>query len=184
MTSYAHKAIIDEINELDVLPATPEALSQWVRGDDHMDFVRAGAHADEFVIYASGEYTFIHSMIVPNNVLSPPDKEDLLRWGCNPMTSVASYVSGGGRSGMWIERGPHGTGSRTLEVGMNPIFVRTFDGWAGDDRTYVEMNQELAHLADVHWRPEHRAYCKFDENGDLHEVSNCVAQFATAMGQP
>lgn len=50
------------------------------------------------------------------------------------------------------------------------IFGRTFEGSAGPGRNYYELNQEYAHLAGIHWRPEKRAYCRFDEHGDVDPV--------------
>src|SRR5690606_1327356 len=31
-------------------------------------------------------------------------------------------------------------------------------------------HQEYAHLSEIHWRPEKRAYCRFDENGDIEAI--------------
>lgn len=50
------------------------------------------------------------------------------------------------------------------------IFGRAFEGWSGRDKTYFELNQEYSHLAGIHWRAEHNAYCRFDEKGDIEEV--------------
>ena len=50
------------------------------------------------------------------------------------------------------------------------IFGRTFEGWTGSGRNYYELHQEYAHLTDIHWRPEKRAYCRFNEHGDLEPV--------------
>ena len=52
-------------------------------------------HIFEVVVYASGEYTFVHSHIVPNERLSLPHKDDLLSWNCNAYTSIAGQVVDG-----------------------------------------------------------------------------------------
>jgi hypothetical protein len=168
MPSYAHTKIIKRIAELDRLPTDPAEFDKWIAAAQHLSFLQQNARSEEVVIYASGPYSFIHSMIVPNNLLTPPDEADLLGWSCNPYTSFASYVTGGGREGMWVERGSHGVGSNTLAKGMNLIYGRHFYGWSGPDRAYLEVTQEYTHLSDIHWRPEERAYCRFDDNGDLH----------------
>ncbi len=172
MPSYAHKKLVEEILKLDAVPSDANAFSAWIKAQQHLDFLKDNGRQNEIVVYASGPFTFIHSMIVPNSKLSPPNENDLLGWSCNPFTSIASYVSGGGREGMWIERGPHGVGSDTLASGMNLIFGRDFHGLSGPDGIYFEVNQEFTHLTEIHWRPEERAYCRFDNNGDLsHSVS-------------
>lgn len=135
-----------------------------------MSLLRENADEDELIIYASGEYIFIHAVVVSNDKLTPVDQDDLLHWSCNPYKTIAGYVSGGGREDVWIERGMHSSGAKTLEDARQLVFGRTFDGWTGDDRTYFEILQEYAHLADIHWRSEQRAYCRFDEHGDIDPV--------------
>jgi hypothetical protein len=79
-------------------------------------------------------------------------------------------VTGGGRDDVWVERGLSGTGSQTLKDAVQLLFGRTFEGWTGSGRTYYELHQEYAHLTGIHWRPESRAYCRFNEHGDLEPV--------------
>ena len=64
-------------------------------------------------------------------------------WSLNPFNSIASYVWGGGRDDVWIERGLSGTGAKTLENAMQLIFARTFEGWTGPGRTYYELHQSM-----------------------------------------
>ncbi len=71
---------------------------------------------------------------------------------------------------MWIDRGRYDRGTPALNAGVDLIFCRTFDGWSGTERDYVEVNQEYTHLTGIHWRPERKAYCRFDGNGDLSDI--------------
>jgi hypothetical protein len=174
MPSYAHNKLVQAIKDLDQLPADP--LAKWMEAPRHLRFLHENGRHDEVVIYASGPNTFIHSMIVPNKLLNPPDEADLLVWSCNPYTSFASYVTGGGRDGMWVERGPSGVGSKTLRKGMDLIYGRDFRGWSGTAPVYFEVAQEYTHLSDIHWRAEERAYCRFDDNGDLHHSVSVTAR--------
>ncbi|WMT56900.1 hypothetical protein [Truepera radiovictrix] len=158
------------------MPADSKLFSEWIQAEAHLDFLRRNARADELVIYASGEYTFIHSVAVPSERLEPSDQQDLMQWSFNPYTSIASYVTGGGREDVWVERGLSGTGTKTLENAMQLIFGRTFEGWTGPGRTYYELHQEYAHLTGIHWRPEKRAYCRFNEHGDLEPVVSVTSR--------
>ncbi len=177
MSSYEHKKLLEDIAKLDDPPSEPKKFSMWIEAGGHLELLRENARSDELAIFASGEYTFVHAIVVSNDRLSPIDQEDLLKWSCSPYTSIASYVSGGGRDGIWVERSAHSTGAKTLDGGVQLIFGRTFEGWTGSDRTYFELHQEYSHLAGIHWRPEHRAYCRFDQNGDLdHLVSVTTRQ--------
>ena len=170
MHNYEHKQLIQAITKLDEVPADSHAFSEWIHAEAHLAFLRENARADDLVIYASGEYTFVHSVVVPNGRLSPVDRDDLMGWSFNPYTSIASYVTGGGRDDVWVERGLSGTGTKTLKDAVQLIFGRTFEGWTGPGRNYYELHQEYAHLAGIHWRPEKRAYCRFNEHGDLEPV--------------
>jgi hypothetical protein len=169
MPSYAHKKLIDEIARLDRLPRAPTEFEEWIEAGQHLKFLHTNARQDEVIVYASGPYAYIYSMVVPNSLLVPPDENDLLRWSANPYQgSAASYVTGGGREGMWIEYGEHGVGSKTLDKGKRLIYGREFHGWKGPEGSYIELAQEYSHLSGIHWRPEERAYCRYDDNGDLH----------------
>jgi hypothetical protein len=174
--NFDHKKLIEAITRLDEVPADSKPFSEWMEAKAHLDFLRRNARADELVIYASGEYTFIHSVAVPNDRLAPVDEQDLMQWSFNPYTSIASYVTGGGREDVWVERGLSGTGTKTLKDAVQLIFGRTFEGWTGPGRTYYEIHQEYAHLTGIHWRPEMRAYCRFNEHGDLEPVASVTSR--------
>lgn len=170
MHNYEHKKLIETIAGLDEVPANPQDFSEWIKAEAHLAFLRQNALADELVIYAAGKYSFVHSVAVRNEKLSPVDRDDLMGWNFNPYMSIASYVSGGGRDDVWVERDLNGTGTKTLEGAVQLVFGRTFEGWTGPGRNYYELHQEYAHLSGIHWRPEKRAYCRFNEHGDLEPV--------------
>ena len=170
MPSFAHKKLIERIARLDETPSDTATYVNWIKAGGHLALLRENADEDELIVYGSGDYTFVHAVVVSNDKLSPINKDDLLRWSCNPYNSIAGYVSGGGREDVWIERGMHASGAETLENARQLVFGRTFEGWTGDDRTYYEILQEYAHLAGIHWRSEHRSYCRFDEHGDLDHI--------------
>jgi hypothetical protein len=175
LPSYEHKKIIEEIKRLDELPPGREDFATWIQAEAHLDFLRRNARSEELMIYASGEYSFVHAAVVPNNRLAAFSQDDLLHWSGTPYTSIASYVYGGGRSDVWVERLKDSTGLMELEDATQLVFGRTFEGWSGSDRTYFEVNQEYTHITGIHWRPEQRAYCRFDENGDLEQVVSVTA---------
>ena len=170
MPSYEHKQIISNIAGLDEMPAGEEDFDRWIRAGAHLEFVAQNGQADEIAVYASGEFSFIHAVVVSDGRLAQLTEDDLAHWGSSPYTSIASYVSGGGRDDVWLERAVESRRSQPWEHATQLVFGRKFEGWSGDDRTYFEVNQEYSHVADIHWRPEHRAYCRFDKNGDLQKA--------------
>ena len=152
MPSFEHKQLIKQIATLDAPPPDGVEFIEWIKAAEHLRFLQHNVHSNEHVIYGSGEYSFIHAMAVPEQLLEMPDKSDLLAWSCSPFRYAASYVSGGGREGMWVERGGDLVGSKILEKGTQLVYARTFEGWTGDDSDYFELLQEYSHLEDVHWR--------------------------------
>lgn len=176
MPSYKHKKIIEDIKSLDVLPPNREDFATWILAGAHLEFLRQNAHSEELVIYGSGNYSFMHAIVVPNNRLVALSQDDLLHWSGTPYTSIANYVYGGGREDVWLERLKDSTGSMELEGATQLVFGRTFEGWSGFDRTYFEVIQEYTHVTGIHWRPEQRAYCRFNEDGDLEHVVSVTAR--------
>ncbi|WP_043483092.1 hypothetical protein [Geothrix fermentans] len=170
MPSYEHKKIIEHLRRLDQLPPDPNEFSRWIEAGDHLEFLLRNAASDEIVIYASSEYSFIHAAIIPNGQLAALGQEELLHWDGTPFTPIASYVWGGGGNDVWLERRMDAIERDPMNCVTQLVFRRTFEGWAGVDRNYLEINQEYTHLTGIHWRPEERAYCNFDDCGDLSHV--------------
>lgn len=176
MARFEHKKIQERIAKLDTVPDSDEEFNDWIRADNHLEFLSKNAEEKDVVIYASDEYSFVHAVIVPNENLEPIDSADLLQWSLDPYNSIANYVSGGGREGVWIERGLFHVGARTLDNATQLIFGRTFEGWNGKGANYYELNQEYSHLNGIHWRPEHSGYCRFDSNGDLEPLVSVTSR--------
>lgn len=170
MPSYEHNCLVKEILRVDALPGNDTELAEWIKAEAHLDFLRDNARSQEVVIFGSGPYAFITSIVVANDVLFPLQKDDLLRWSGSPYFGGAGYVYGGGRKDVWVEHTASIHGSKVLEHGKDLVFGRTFEGWSSQGRNYFEVNQEYTHLAGIHWRPQHDAYCHFDQNGDLEHV--------------
>ena len=167
LPSYEHKKLIEEIKSLDELPSDPDGFATWIQAGAHLEFLRRNARSDELAIYGSGDFSFMHAAVVPNDRLAALSQDDLLHWDGTPYRSIASYVWGGGRDDVWMERLSDSLRSSALEGATQLVFGRTFEGWSGSDRIYFEVNQEYMHVTGIHWRPEQRAYCRFDESGDL-----------------
>ena len=53
--------------------------------------------------------------------------------------------------------------------GKQLVFGWSFDGRT-EDKRYFEIAQFLAHGHGLHWTPERRAWCKFDDDGDIEDV--------------
>ena len=170
MPSYKHKQLMERISQLDKAPENAAEYAAWIKAGEHLALLRDNAEQNDLIIYAASNYTFIHTVVVSENSLSPLDQDDLLRWSGNPFNPLASYAYGGGKEGVWIERTDHPSGSQLLKSAQQLIFARHFEGLNEQNALYYEIRQEYSHVTGIHWRSEQHAYCRFDENGDFDHV--------------
>lgn len=166
MQNYTHKKIAETIRQLDQLPSDPNEYDQWITAADHLCFMDDNANSDEIIIFANGAFTYIDTILVPRTWLARSTPEDTESMTFSSYSSIAGYVWGGGRNNVRVERGVH-LQQNSKQVGTQLVFCRTFEGWEGKGQRYIEVNQEFTHIAEVHWRPEKHAYCRYDSRGDL-----------------
>lgn len=174
MRNYEHDKLIDRISKLDCPPYDNTEYAKWIAAGMHLDLLEDNAEEDEVIVYACDKYAFIHAVAVDESAIDPLDINDLLGWSGNPFSSVASYVWGGGRDDVWLERGPLVSGSETLRSARPLVFGREMPGLSGT--VYFEVAQEYSHLTDIHHLPEYSAYCRFDEHGDREQVVTISTQ--------
>ena len=175
MPSRAHSKLIERIRDVDKVPDDTKKRESWIKAERHLGLLRENEREDELIVYGACKHTFIHSVVVSLECLCPVNQDDLLQWSGNPCSPSASYVSGSPQDGIWIERS-NGWGTETLKGARQLVFLRHFEGLKASDASYCEIHQEYSHLLDVHWRPEHRAYCQFDENGDFEHIVSITSR--------
>ncbi|MCG8478648.1 MAG: hypothetical protein MI724_06110 [Spirochaetales bacterium] len=172
MGSYEHTQLVRRLKELDDQPRESDQYREWLHASDHLGFVAGNLPPQEIVVYGCGQYSYVHGTIATEAELATYDEGRLYNWGGGPDLCIASYVWGGGRDEVWIERlnGPDHSDSDGDSGHL--LFDLSFEGWEGNGRRYIELSQEYAHLTESHWRPEHSAYCRFDANGDIERVAS------------
>lgn len=62
-------------------------------------------------------------------------------------------------------------GGRPLSDGQQLVYPRRFLG-REQDKSYCEIDQRLLQAHRLHWTPERRAWCRFDEDEDVEDVIN------------
>ena len=171
MPSPAHNKLIERIENLNKAPDDATQFAKWIKAERHLALLRENEKEEELIVYASVKSLsiFIHTVAVSLDSLTPVDQDDLLQWSDNPFSSVASYTWGSTQDEIWIDRGTY-WGTAALRDARQLVFARQFEGLKGSDELYHEVLQEYLHLTDIHWRPELRAYCRFDENGDFDHI--------------
>lgn len=169
MPSYEHKKLIERIAPLVTVP-TNEQYRAWTIAQPQLALLLENAKEDELIIHAVGPHIFVHAVVVDENSLTPLDHDDLLNWNSDPYSSVASYVWGGGRDDVWIERNRPIDGTQSLQDSRQLVFARELDGVSGNEPPLLEISQEYIHVTSTFWRSEQHAYCRFDEQGDWDHV--------------
>lgn len=162
--------LIENIRALATAPDEPESYRQWLEPDNALAFLQGNTNDDELVIYANVPYTFIHGVLVPNDVIADPDIPDLLSWNYGPDSSWSVCFSGGSVS---IEPPLGGSDSKSLARGQQLVFARSFEG-VPERGNYIEILQPLTHIAGLHHMPERNAWCRLDRHGDLEDAIRIV----------
>ena len=182
MPSFEHKKLIKRIAQLDQVPEDAETYTDWIEAGGHLNFLQENARADELALYASGESTFLHAAVVSEESLSSLTQDDLLEWRGSPFSLCASYVHVGSPDVISIERSDRHWGAKTLEDVRQLVFRRDTDGVQEEGRVSFEILQEYAHLTESHWRPDQRAYCRFDGRGDVEHVVSVTSKKGSTKG--
>ena len=173
MTSKTHKQIVDELEELGRPRKSSEPdFDEWISATDRLEFLKRNAQSDEIVMYASNTHVYIMAMAVPRVRVETNGIESLVKIDSRPDETRAGYVTGGGREDVWVEPGRSGEDKDVDDF----IFVRRFHEWKDEPPTYIEIMQEYAHLAEIHWRDERSAYCRLDDNGDIEEAVSVTSE--------
>ncbi len=167
----------DAICRLSTLPSHPsEEYDRWIEQVDFLEFLRANAGDNEFILYASAAHTFVHAVTVPLKALDPLDISDILQWNCTPYSSWGfSYTASEDGTFTQASICPplDSSGSKSLSQGEQLVFPRNFEGrLETEDQKYIELSQKFAHLHDLHYAFHRRAYCRFDAHGDVDEIVN------------
>ncbi len=170
MHNYEHKKLIETIAKISQMPTDPQEFAEWIKAEKQLEFLRQNALANEIVLYGVGEGGFVHSMVVPNAKLSPVKQKDLMKWNIMPDSLIAVYGSGSDYVDMWIERSSGHMGAKSLKGAVELAFNRTFDGWSDARCNYYEVHQEYAHLNNIHWVPEEKSYCRYNQNGEIDSI--------------
>ena len=170
MATYEHRQLVDSIAKLDTMPSDADAYADWIKAGGHLDLLRRNALEDELIIYANGDYSCVHTVVVPEDALHPLNVDDLLDCSADPFRALAGFCWGGGRNDVWIEQSEAISGRGSIKGGKQLLFGRTVPESADRERLYYEVSQEYAHITEIHFLREHDAYCRFDIHGDLEHV--------------
>lgn len=122
-------------------------------------------------IYISVDGFYLYTILVPLSSLAGDYVQDLLNWNF--------MVSGGWGYSVWTQDGEEVfevappldfTGSRLLDGNQPIVYLREFYGNPRGKESYLELDQPIAHILDLHWVEKRHSYCRLDHLGDIQAV--------------
>jgi hypothetical protein len=150
------------------------ALKAWYDQTSLLQLLADQRTGPTTLLYASGfggGSLFMRAILVPLAELAVVDAHDLAGWSTSPHDSWScGLVWGAGGARVEFDAPLRHMSAKALRKGEQLVFSRDFDG-RRQDRHYYELAQTLTHAHDLHWTPERRAWCRFDENGDVETVA-------------
>ncbi len=144
----------------------PSKCANWVKAAAHLSLLQNNAREDELIVFAMDSRTLIQTVVVSEDCIRDLDRSVLLDWGGSLYSSCACYDCD--KDGPKIYRDSSFWRHESLTNARQLVFLRELVD--SNDGHYCEILQEYAHLAGIRWRPEHHAYCRFDEQGDWEYV--------------
>jgi hypothetical protein len=163
------KRVISALRAITAVPSDENEFANWLQLTDAVQFLNENAEHDEFVLFAQAPHLFIHAVLVPEQLVNPPDIDDLMVWDCHPSHSWTTCTTFSEPPTVSIESPLSYDRSQTLAQGEQLLFSRVFEGRTGE-KYYIEILQKLVHLMNLHFLPERDAYCRLNHLGDLEDV--------------
>jgi hypothetical protein len=149
-----------------IAPTQPAEFEKWLEFTDALAFL-ANTTTGNVPVYLSSQYFYLYTVIVPKKRLKDDYVTDLMKWNF----SVSSGWGYGGRfnsTRMNIIPPLDHTSSSILDGGEAIFFLRSL---YHDVDSYLELNQRMSHVLDIHQVEKRGAYCKVDEEtGDLVDI--------------
>ena len=115
----------------------------------------------------------VRTVLVPKSTLASINTAESHDW-VDPHEFGMWQLRGDKDHPATVSRDHFKLGDQRLTDGQPLVFLREFKG-REEDREYYEIAQRLLHALDLHWTPERRAWCRFDEADDIKNVISCHA---------
>ena len=155
-------------------PVSPsqDELKTWHSHKDSLEFMLSTTEGDVPIYISAGNF-FLYSLIVPLDKLGEDYVDDLLNWSF-PVSSGygygSSYLKGKSIPRIWEPM--ELTGSEILDNSLPIFFLRGFP----DHEQYIEINQRVSHVLNIHWVQEEQAWCKLNNLGEKVPVAYSIKE--------
>ncbi len=163
--------VITLIKEANHQPAyQTEEYKEWLSQKDFISLLSLSTMAD-LPVFVCMPKMLIHSILLPRKALKKLDIEELISWDCSiTETWGISYQFGSNRMPTKIKMAAPFEDSihKVLREAQPITFLRSIEGM--ERPSYIEISQAITHPHALHHFPEHSAYCRLDNKGDLSKL--------------
>ena len=168
MSSYEHTKLVERIAALSKPPQ--DEVNSWLEARAHLGLLDDNSKEEELIVWSSDGASIVHGVILPAAEIESLDMDEFLRAGVNAITPRAGFDWNERTNEIWIEETDDTRALIRQAKTQRLVFGRTLRGFGDEDETHFEVLQEYIHTFDAYWRPNERAYCCFDKNGDIVPV--------------
>ena len=173
MASFEHERLYERLVQVDAAPDDGEALSSWLTGEAHLRLLLEDVKNDELIVAAmlASPGCMVNTLIVRADDTRLQDPEALLKWSPNPYDfSAAEYYWTWSGDRTRAEPRDATNSSQARADTSCLVFGRNIEGLSDETGNYLEVLQTYVHQVPTYWRPERRAYSRFDHLGDWEDV--------------
>lgn len=166
--------IVTYLRETDNPPTDAAERRRWFEGEDALSFLASTTTA-VIPIYISTNSFFLCTAFVPSTRFRDEYPSQMLDWCFNPDSqwSWGYQLRGRGRGRVpkpFVHGPLDATSGRFYEGGTPLLYRRWFDGLPTAERTYLELDQRIAQICDLHWVAARSGWCRIDQHGDVQNV--------------
>ncbi len=157
----------DVLKRLQELSADPQAadVASWIRCTDAVELVRAQAKMGWFVLCGLGRRLFVHTVVVPEEIIRSATASDLHLWSGNP-SAQWSFALGPNEPSLSAPLSS--IGSKAIATGEQLVFLR--ETKARTPSSYIELSNCFSQALDLHLVPERESWVHIDEHGDPQDI--------------
>jgi hypothetical protein len=139
--------------------------ADWLEGGDFIQFLEECDSRDDVLMYFNSLGDYKDSVFITSVFLKDEKKENF--------KSPSNWVFENGWD--WYEYHNGKKVSRVIPKEQDDVepfyFIRSFDGRTEmEGKTYTDVYQKVIHILDLHFVPHKKAYCLYDDLGDIVEV--------------
>lgn len=151
-------------------PRDDAKLCAWHRHADVLPFLQH-TRTEDVPVYLSSNGFFLYSMIVPEERIAGDYVTDMLKWNFAASSGYGhGYSHEAGGTVPFCSSPMEQTGTKRLEGATAIFFLREMIGTA-DPGCYVEINQRVSHVLDLHWIREKNAWCRMNVLGEQELIA-------------